>query len=347
MFDMLKKIIDLVKLVKNISCIKLGFPRPIIAVWEVTYGCNMRCVFCNEKNLIAEEMNTSEALVMIERLRRLKTNIILLTGGEPTIRDDIGILVDAIKKSGLTLIFTTNGLTIKKNLATLVKADLIRLSVDGYGHIHDQIRGVPGAFKKIEEGVPLLIKAGKPPMLVCVVTNIANRDNLRQLFLKAREWGVQIDFSMVTYSSKTEKAINELNAISEIQKNCRISEEEFLKMLEEFKNDFPDVLANPRFYKHLIMSGGLGKKCRALDVSLNIRPNGHISIPCDAYTLKELEGDIRDSWSKMQQLKDVKAKVGEYYFCKKCYKRCIAFPSMFLSFNNFVDLSRSYFPSLK
>lgn len=344
---MLKKIIALIKLFKNIACIKLGFPRPIIAVWEVTYRCNMRCVFCNEKNLIAEEMNTSEALVMIQRLSKLKTNIVLLTGGEPTMRGDIGILVDAIKKCGLTLIFTTNGLTIRENLSILVKADLIRLSVDGYGHIHDQIRGVPGAFKKIEEGVRLLVKAGKPPMLVCVVTTTANRDNLRQLFLRAREWGVQIDFSMVTYSLKTEKNLNESNAISELQEKSRVNEEEFLEMLEEFRNNFSDVLANPRFYKHLITSGGLGKRCRALDVSLNVRPNGHISIPCDAYTITELEGDVCDNWWKMQQLKDVKAEVGEYFFCKKCYKRCIAFPSMLLSFNNFADLLKAYSPSLK
>lgn len=335
------------KLLRNVTAIRMSRPRPIIAVWETTYRCNMNCCFCNEKNLITEEMDTRRALEMVKELDRLKTNVILLTGGEPTTRKDIDVIMDSIRKTGMTSIFTTNGLTIKKNLKTLLKADMIRLSVDGFGEVHDRIRGTQGAFQKISEGVPLLVEAGRPPMLVCVVTRLANFENLKRLFEQARRWKVQIDFSMVTYSLRTEKVSEGAKPISEIQKESRINEKEFLQMLDLFENEYPDVLANPGFYKHLIRSGGLGKKCRALDVSLNIRPSGRVSIPCDAFTLEELNGRMDENWARMRDCNDIRRRLGHFEFCKSCYKRCIAFPSMLLDFRNIVDLGKSYFPSIK
>ena len=344
---MYKRLTGGLNLLRNIAGIRLGYPSPIIAVWETTYRCNMKCHFCNEKNLVVDEMDTRQAVNMIRQLDKLNTNVILLTGGEPTIREDIDTIMDSIRKSGMTSIFTTNGQSIKRHLKTLLKADLIRVSVDGYGEVHDKVRETPGAFAKIEEGVPLLVEAGKPPMLVCVVTSLANRENLRQLFQQAREWKVQIDFSMVTYSLRTEKVSGTSKKISEIQEECRIHEKDFLDMLYEFQKDYPDVLANPKFYKHLILSGGLGKRCKALDVSLNIRPNGRASIPCDAFALFELDGPMQEVWSKMQGYDEIKSKLGEYEFCHSCYKRCIAFPSMLIDFRNLIDLAASYFPTMK
>ncbi|MDD3905564.1 MAG: radical SAM protein [Candidatus Omnitrophica bacterium] len=335
------------KLLGNILAIKLGMPRPIIAVWETTYRCNMRCAFCNEKNMAAKEMDTPEAIRMIEELAEIGTNIILLTGGEPTLRNDIDAIMDAVKKSGMTSIFTTNGLNAKNRISAILKADMIRLSVDGYGDVHDAIRGTPGAFESVRELVPILVKAGKPPMIVCVATRAADRENLKKLFAQAREWGVQVDLSMVTYSMRTKITSEDAKEVSSIQQDSRLGEADFLDTLDEFKEMFPDVLANPGFYRRLITDGGLGTRCRALDVSLNIRPDGTVSIPCDAFTLFKLEGDKHDVWRRMRGLKDVREKLGKYEFCNACYKRCIAFPSMLLSIKNLLDLVKAYLPTVR
>jgi len=344
---MYKKLVSGIKLLRNIASIKLGRPKPIIAVWETTYRCNMRCCFCNEKNLLAEEMDTAEALQIINQLARLGTNVILLTGGEPTLREDIDRIMDAIRKSGMTSIFTTNGFNVKHRLNTILKADLIRVSVDGYGDVHDAVRGVPGAFDRVSEVVPLLVKARKKPMLVCVVTSMASRTNLGKLLEQARRWKVQVDLSMVTYSMRTGRMTPDEEKVSRIQKESRVGEEEFLDMLDEFQRVYPDVVANPSFYRRLIGSGGLGKRCRAMDVSLNIRPNGKVSIPCDAFTLFEISGSVEEMWSRMSKLTEIKEKLGEYGFCSYCYKRCIAFPSMMLNFRDLADLMGSYLPTIK
>lgn len=344
---MFRKVKNVLRLLKNVVSIRCGRPYPIIAVWDTTYRCNMRCCFCNEKNLISKEMDTSAALNMIAQLAKLKTSVLLLTGGEPTLRRDIDIIMTQIKNSGMSSIFTTNGSTIRQNLKSLVKADMVRLSVDGYGHVHDTIRGAPGAFKKISEGVPLLVDAGKPPMLICVVTTKVDRDNLRKLFDQARTWGVQVDLSMVTYSRRTDISSKDKENFSQNQKENRIRKEDFLLLLDEFEKDYSDVIANPKFYRKIIENGGLGKACRAMDVALSIKPDGRVAVPCDAFTLRMLEGSMQDIWGQIQTMNDIKNKLGEYGFCSYCYKRCIAFPSMLLNFKNLVDLISSYLPSIK
>jgi MoaA/NifB/PqqE/SkfB family radical SAM enzyme len=335
-----------VRLLRNVVATRLGRPRPIAALWELTYRCNMGCAFCNEKNLVSEELDTGQALAMIDQLAQLGTSVLLLTGGEPTLRRDFSTIMGAVAKSGIGSVLCTNGSNVLRKLDAVLKADLIRISVDGYGDAHDTIRAAPGSFDRVRQAVPRLVREGHRPMLVTVVTRNATRQNLRALLEQARQWGVQVDLSMVVYSLRTEPNARNLTLITDIQKNSRLPSRDFLDLLHELETDYPDVVANPRFYKKLISGGGLGKRCRALDVSINIKPDGRVSLPCDAFGLEHLAGDMRQVWAKMNGMHEMKNKLGEYGFCKDCYNRCIAFPSLLLDFENLTDLLGAYFPTL-
>jgi MoaA/NifB/PqqE/SkfB family radical SAM enzyme len=334
------------RLLENVVRTRLGRPRPIVALWELTYRCNMGCDFCNEKNLVSPELDTPRALQLIAELAQLRTCMVLLTGGEPTLRKDFDVLMGAIAESGLGSILCTNGSNVTRKLDAVLKADLIRVSVDGYGEFHDRIRAAPGAFDKIRECVPRLLRAGKPPMLVTVVTSQTPRENLRRLLAQARDWGVQVDLSIVVHSMRTAPSSERTHLPTVNQQRNRLAAPAFLELLSECELDYPDVLANPGFYRTLLSEGGLGKRCRALDVSLNIKPDGTVSLPCDAFALERLAGDLPQIWAKMQTLHEMKAGLGSYAFCKDCYKRCIAFPSLLLDFEHLADLLYSYLPTL-
>ena len=139
------------RLVPAIFKAKYIKPVPIFCQWEITYNCNMDCQFCTFKKNIAlkeqyPELNTSQAIDIIRQLDDLGTKILNFSGGEPTLRKDLPILIDEAKKRKMTVFFSTNGSTLKDTAKNLLKADMIRVSIDGPKEIHDKIRRYPGAF---------------------------------------------------------------------------------------------------------------------------------------------------------------------------------------------------------
>ncbi len=331
-----------IRLLRNIAGTRFGYPRPLLALWETTYRCNMRCCFCNEKGSSTPELDTRQALAMIDQLAELGTSVVLLTGGEPTLRRDLTAIVDAIADCGMASILCTNGSGVMKNPRAILRSEMVRLSVDGYGALHDEIRGKPGAFDSIRQCVPFLVEAGRAPVLSTVVTARSTRDNLSRLMQQARDWRVCVDLSMVVCSNRTGEVSESAYPFAVAQTSCRIKEGVFLEWMRYFRNEFPDVVANPKSYDRLVRRGGIGRGCRALDVGLNIKPDGTVSVPCDAFALRSLRGDLREIWSELTSLHEVKQNLGAYPFCANCYKRCVAVPSMLLSNSGFVDVLLSY-----
>src|SRR5262249_9049032 len=89
-----------------------------------------------------------------------------LSGGEPTLRRDIGDVIDAFVRNNRVerVIIPTNGL-IKTRVYEIVKAALtnnpsidlyLNIALDGYGQTHDRIRGVPGNWEKALECIEYL-----------------------------------------------------------------------------------------------------------------------------------------------------------------------------------------------
>ena len=66
----------------------------------------------------------------------------------------------AAKSRGISVNVTTNGLLLVKRYEELFEAGLqsLTVSLDGPAKIHDRIRGVPGAFEKVLEGIIKLIE---------------------------------------------------------------------------------------------------------------------------------------------------------------------------------------------
>jgi 12,18-didecarboxysiroheme deacetylase len=130
--------------------------KPVV-VWNITSACNLKCVHCYASAGKAEqELTTKQGLELIATLKDYGAPVILFSGGEPTIRQDLPKLIEAAVKSGMRAVISTNGTLISQDMAMRF-ADLglsyIGVSLDGMEEVNDTFRGVQGAFKEALHGI--------------------------------------------------------------------------------------------------------------------------------------------------------------------------------------------------
>jgi len=149
-------------------------PRPrMIANYAITYRCNSRCSTCSiweMEDRSSEELTIGEICGFFEGEREFlsKVKTIQLTGGEPYLRNDIAEITEAIW-SGIPRVFiwiATNGLLpeiIQRQTRRMIeKAGRggvgVTVSLDGLGNVHDEQRGVEGAYSRAYETLCRLSK---------------------------------------------------------------------------------------------------------------------------------------------------------------------------------------------
>jgi 12,18-didecarboxysiroheme deacetylase len=132
--------------------------KPVV-VWNMTRRCNLKCVHCYARAVDPEgkdEISTEQAKQIIDDLAAYGAPVMLFSGGEPLVRQDLTELAHYAVGKGMRAVISTNGTLITKEKAKELKdvgLSYVGISLDGGEEIHDRFRGVPGAFKKALEGV--------------------------------------------------------------------------------------------------------------------------------------------------------------------------------------------------
>jgi len=141
-------------------------PLRMIA-WEVTRSCNLNCIHCRaaaSKGPYPGEFTTEEAFGLIEEIASFSTPVVILTGGEPLLREDIFDLARYGSHRGLRMVMAPNGTLLDAEKARRLKESGIQrvsISLDGAtGASHDRFRQVPGAFAGALRGIEFLKKVG-------------------------------------------------------------------------------------------------------------------------------------------------------------------------------------------
>jgi radical SAM protein with 4Fe4S-binding SPASM domain len=130
-------------------------PRPVV-FWNITDRCNLSCEHCYSRSGpdrdVASELTTTEALCFIDDLAGMGVPLILFTGGEPLMREDIWELADHAALMGIKTTLSTNGTLITAGVALRIKEsgiEYVGISLDGaQAKTHDRFRNSPGAFKR-------------------------------------------------------------------------------------------------------------------------------------------------------------------------------------------------------
>ena len=164
---------------------KLTF-RPRLVFWELTKGCNLRCIHCRATATelsSPDDLSHDECVAIIDQLAAFAPFILVLSGGEPLFRRDLFQLARRATDRGIRVALATNGTLITPDVARqAVEAGIRRvaISLDGPdAATHDAFRGIPGAFDKALEGFENLKQLG---MSVQINTSVAkhNADRLPQ-----------------------------------------------------------------------------------------------------------------------------------------------------------------------
>lgn len=157
---------------------------PRLIFWEVTKGCNLRCIHCRAtatELMSPQDLPTAKALDIIDQIAKFGNPILVLSGGEPLYRPDIFELAEYGTSLGLRVALATNGTLVTKDVAEKVKQSGIKrvsISLDGSdAATHDSFRGIPGAFDAAVYGMRNLQELG---VSVQINTTIA-RHNAHQL----------------------------------------------------------------------------------------------------------------------------------------------------------------------
>lgn len=141
-----------------------GTNRPLV-VWNTTNRCNLRCKHCYisaEDKKYGNELTTEEAEAFITDLGEMRAPVLLFSGGEPLLREDLFHLSRFGTDKGLRVVLSTNGTLITKEMAKNIKESGIQyagVSLDGLQAIHDEFRSLSGALEKSLEGIRNCIDA--------------------------------------------------------------------------------------------------------------------------------------------------------------------------------------------
>jgi len=170
---------------------------PLLVSWAITHRCNNKCIYCNIWNVNSKELNTKQIFPIIDELSQLGTQIIHFTGGEPLIREDIGIILDYCHKKDISTSIASNGLLVPQRIGELMKLNLLGLSLDGPEEIHDYIRGA-GTYRRVIEAINIAKDKGIRVRILAVLSQL-NLNVIDFLLEKGREFDAPIIFQPATH----------------------------------------------------------------------------------------------------------------------------------------------------
>src|SRR5210317_2576943 len=86
-----------------------------LVAWETTRNCNLACIHCRASATTGPysgELDTAEAFRLLDQIAEVAKPIIILTGGEPLLRDDIFDIAAYGTQKGLRMVMAPNGTLI-------------------------------------------------------------------------------------------------------------------------------------------------------------------------------------------------------------------------------------------
>lgn len=186
------------------KCAALGIP--VSGIFELTPRCNLRCKMCyvrlspEQMAPLGRERTTAEWLELARQARDQGMTFLLLTGGEPTLRDDFCQLYEALAQMGLSISLNTNGTLLTNEIRQLWhRLPPAQVNVTLYGtsrEDYDALCRNPDAFDGVCEGLDWLKSEG---ILVHLNTTMVptNLHKWEQIECFAKNRG--LDLRMTTY----------------------------------------------------------------------------------------------------------------------------------------------------
>lgn len=267
---------------------------PSLISWNLTKKCNLKCPHCYmEAGRRAEnELSTSECLALIDELKALGTEMLILTGGEPLLRKDIFEIACYASQHGIWVVMGTNGVLVNDRVAEKMVACGVKgvgISIDSLDPAkHNSFRGGPNAWEHSVRALDIC-RAHGLQVLVQTTVMAMNRDEIPAMIDFAREkgaWSFNLYFLVQTGRGQT------MNDLTPAQTHDMLAE------LVDVQDNYRPMLVRskcaPQFKQiaYELGSGGLESGgCMAGTQYGRITPEGDVT-PCPYMTV--VAGNVRE-----------------------------------------------------
>jgi radical SAM protein with 4Fe4S-binding SPASM domain len=303
--------------------------KPHLISWNLTKKCNLRCPHCylDAGEASENELTTAECLRLLDDMKALGTEMLILTGGEPLLRRDIYDISRAASDLGLWVVMGTNGVLVTDRVAgKMIECGIkgVGISIDSLDPAtHNGFRGGPNAWEHSVRALEIC-RAHGLEVLVQTTVMALNRDEIPALieFARARgAWSFNLYFLVQTGRGQ------QMNDLSAEQAEAMLA---YLVDAQEANRPMLVRAKCAPHFKRIAYESGLGGLesggCMAGTQYCRITPGGDVT-PCPYMTV--VAGNVRtqsfrDIWASspvLRQLRDpdqLKGRCGRCEFKSLC-----------------------------
>ncbi|MDR2707465.1 MAG: radical SAM protein [Nitrososphaerota archaeon] len=303
--------------------------KPHHAQWFITRKCNYKCLNCNIwEEQDKEELSTEDIKRGMDVLKDAGIVELVLSGGNPLLRDDIGEIIDYATKHFVTTVYDNGSLAVKK-LDLLRKVDFAAISIDSLNaEKHDFIKNVPGAWQNAMHAVEVLKKEG---VKVCVAPTISqiNLYEIEELTNHFTSKDIPILYGLYSYDTE---GSNQLFRIGKHRDEFIITDKQAMVNLCDTlqmarKTSGKRILITDKLLKTLRSLFAEEKRvwsCKALQNFLVIDHLGRIA-GCHNQTFTSSIFDL----PKNRKTQEYNTQKEQYKICTKCNYLCYIFYSIY------------------
>ncbi|WP_106767666.1 radical SAM/SPASM domain-containing protein [Paenibacillus faecalis] len=277
LIEILKKI-DIIVAIDDLRDYRVDIDDVLITLTE---RCNLTCKHCsmNATSIKNDDKLSYEDIIrIIDQLKELEVKKVILTGGEPMVRNDFFKIIKYIKENTqLSIGVMTNATLINKdNIDELVKySDSLDISIDGVDEETCSVIRGKGVFNRVISVVKMLKNRGYENIALSMVETPNNSRFVKKFYELCKELAIIPAVRKFEYIGRAVENKEFLNKV--------YSEDVTLTLRSgEFENDND---GEKQLSKHNMPRIKMGR-CGALRKSLSINHNGTI-LPCSLLNKEE------------------------------------------------------------
>lgn len=205
---------------------------------KVTYHCNNDCVYCCQEREL-RSIKSDLDINIIKKILLVEDNIdkVVLTGGEPTLNEDIIEIIKSVREKGIPEIQLQSNakkLGDSKYLEEVIRAGVNSFGISLHGHtknIHESFTGTKGSFDEVICALKNIRKYQVPVALNCVITK-HNLSNLNEIvcYISDNHLAESIQFAFIHMTGKAENSVDDYERISVVAREIR-------KVIEKHRNE--------------------------------------------------------------------------------------------------------------
>lgn len=314
--------------------------RPTVLIYNCTFVCDARCEMCN--NWKRGDRKADMTLEQVDRAMHHPfwgaIENLNISGGEPTTRNDLPELTELlirrlprVRKVGIN----TTGLTPHRAIPQLTRIvefcaarDLpisVRVSLDGIGEIHDQVRKVKRGFDKAGETIAameaLARKHDQFQFGIAATIFATNMEDAKNILAWARQRDLDIVFNMLRF---TDAMLG--NRELETTIRLKLAEEDFMRQFFLERVQEESVLSGQSFqylhYADMIANGYVRTMpCPFRSQGLLLNPDGELFYCENSKPLGNVQrATAEELYFKAEHLAD--RATFEDTICKNCLSPC-------------------------